>query len=78
VGVGSTVRLLDEEFNEELNYTIVGSLEADPFVGKISNESPLGQALLQKRVDDIVTVEAPDGIICYKILNILLPETQRQ
>jgi len=78
VGVGSTVRLLDEEFNEELSYTIVGSLEADPFIGKISNESPLGQALLQKRVDETVTVEAPDGIIRYKILNILIPDAQRQ
>ena len=78
VGVGSTVRLLDEEFNEELSYTIVGSLEADPFIGKISNESPLGQALLQKRVDETVTVEAPDGIIRYKILSILIPDAQRQ
>jgi len=77
VGLGSTVKLLDEEFNDELDYTIVGSLEADPFSGKISNESPLGHALLQKRVGDSVTVEAPDGAIRYKILNIQIPETQR-
>ena len=77
VGIGSTVNLLDEEFNEELSFTIVGSLEADPFGGKISNESPLGQALLQKRLGDIVTVDAPDGIIRYKILNIQIPEAQR-
>ena len=77
VGIGSTVSLLDEEFNEELSFTIVGSLEADPFDGKISNESPLGQALLQKRLGDIVTVDAPDGIIRYKILNIQIPEAQR-
>ena len=77
VGLGSAVKLWDEEFDEELNYTIVGSLEADPFVGKISNESPLGHALLQKRVGDTVTVEAPDGAIRYKILNIQIPEAQR-
>ena len=77
VGLGSTVKLLDEEFNEELDYMIVGSLEADPFAGKISNESPLGHALLQKRVGNSVTVEAPDGAIRYKILNIRILETQR-
>lgn len=77
VGVGSTVKLLDEEFNEELSYKIVGSSEADPFDGKISNESPLGQALLQKRMGDDITVEAPDGIIRYKILSIQIPDGQR-
>ena len=77
VGLGSTVKLWDEEYNEELDYTIVGSLEADPFAGKISNESPLGHALLQKRVGDSISVEAPDGTIRYKILNILIPDTQR-
>jgi transcription elongation factor GreA len=77
VGVGSTVRLLDEEFNEELEYTIVGSLEADPFSGKISNESPLGHALLQKHVGDDIIVDAPDGSIRYKILDIQIPEGQR-
>jgi len=77
VGLGSTVKLWDEEFSEELDYMIVGSLEADPFSGKISNESPLGHALLQKRVGESVTVEAPDGAIRYKILNIQIPDTQR-
>ncbi|MDR1559807.1 MAG: transcription elongation factor GreA [Clostridiales bacterium] len=77
VGVGSTVKLLDEEFNEELSYTIVGSLEADPFGGKISNESPLGQALLQKHAGDEIVVEAPDGMIHYKILAIQIPDGQR-
>jgi len=77
VGVGSTVKLLDVEFNEELKYMIVGSLEADPFAGKISNESPLGHAILQKRVGDSVTVDAPDGAIHYKILSIQIPESQR-
>jgi len=77
VGLGSSVKLWDEEYNEELNYTIVGSLEADPFAGKISNESPLGHALLQKRVGDSVSVEAPDGTINYKILSIQIPDAQR-
>jgi len=77
VGIGSTVNLLDEEFNEELTFTIVGSLEADPFDGKISNESPLGLSLLQKRLGDTVTVDAPDGTIRYKILNIQIPDAQR-
>jgi len=77
VGLGSTVKLWDEEFNEELGYTIVGSLEADPFSGKISNESPLGHALLQKRVGESVSVEAPDGVISYKILSIQIPDAQR-
>ena len=77
VGLGSTVKLWDEEFSEELMYTIVGSLEADPFAGKISNESPLGHALLQKRVGDSVSVEAPDGTIQYTILSIQIPEAQR-
>jgi transcription elongation factor GreA len=77
VGVGSTVTLFDEEFKEEVVYTIVGSLEADPFAGKISNESPLGEALLQKRVDDVVSVDAPDGVFHYKIMNIQIPESLR-
>ena len=77
VGLGSTVKLWDEEFNEELSYTIVGSLEADPFAGKISNESPLGHALLQKQAGETVSVEAPDGTIRYKILSILIPGAQR-
>jgi len=78
VGVGSTVTLFDEEFKEEVVYTIVGSLEADPFAGKISNESPLGQSLLQKRVNDEIAVDAPDGTFHYKVLNIQIPETLRK
>jgi transcription elongation factor GreA len=70
ISVGSTVKVLDIEFNEEIEYLIVGSTEADPIKGRISNESPLGVALLSKKVGDTVTVEAPDGEIEYKILNI--------
>ena len=70
VGVGAKTRLLDIEFNEEVDYFIVGSTEADPSQFKISNESPLGIALLGKKVNDIAEVEAPDGVIKYKILKI--------
>lgn len=71
VSIGSRVTVLDLEFNEELEYTIVGSAEADPFEGKISNESPMGKALLGKKVGDTVNVQAPDGTIKYKIKAIM-------
>ncbi len=66
VTIGSTVRLQDEA-GEELNYTIVGSPEADPLHDRISNESPVGRALLGKRRGDKVTVKAPAGTIRYII-----------
>ena len=69
--VGSKVRVLDIEYNDEMMYHIVGSTEADPKVGKISDESPAGKALLGKRVGDNVTVEAPAGEISFKVLEIL-------
>ncbi|WP_099950902.1 transcription elongation factor GreA [Ezakiella peruensis] len=65
VNVGTTVTIIEEEI-----YTIVGSAESDPLNGKISNESPLGAALLGKRRKDIVEVHAPDGIIKYTIKSI--------
>ena len=71
INVGSKVLLLDIEFDEQLNYTIVGSTEADPVNGKISNESPLGMALLNHKINDIIEVNAPAGIIKYKVLEIL-------
>ncbi|TFZ39628.1 transcription elongation factor GreA [Soehngenia longivitae] len=71
VSIGSRVTVLDLEFNEELEYTIVGSAEADPFEGKISNESPMGKALLGRKVGDTVNVQAPDGTIKYKIKAIM-------
>ena len=71
VGIGSKVKLLDMEFNDEIEYLIVGSTEADPMGGRISNESPLGMALLRRNRDDVISVEAPDGIIQYKILDIV-------
>lgn len=71
VVVGVKVKVYDEEFDEELTYHIVGSTEADPISNKISDESPVGKALLGHKVDDIVTVEAPAGEIKLKILKIL-------
>jgi transcription elongation factor GreA len=71
INIGSKLKLLDIEFNEKLNYTIVGSTEADPANGKISNESPLGIALINHTKNDIIEVNAPDGIIKYKVLEIL-------
>lgn len=70
VGVGTTVKLYDEEFDEEVQYSIVGSLECNPSKGLISNESPIGKSLMGKKVGDVVSVDAPAGIITMKILSI--------
>lgn len=70
VSVGSTVVILDKEFNEELEYTIVGSSEADPFNNFISNESPVGRTILGKKKNDEVKVSTPGGEVIYKILEI--------
>ncbi len=70
ISVGCMVRVLDTEFDEELEYKIVGSTEADSLHGKISNESPLGRALLGKAVGDVVKIEAPAGELAYKVLEI--------
>jgi transcription elongation factor GreA len=69
VHVGSTVTVHDEEFGEE-TYYIVGSAEADPLDGKISNESPIGKAVLGAKVGDTVTAETPNGVIKFKVLKI--------
>ncbi len=71
VNLGNKVRIFDKEFEEEDVYSIVGSAEADPMNGKISNESPIGRALLGHQVGDIVSVETPDGFIEIEILEIL-------
>ncbi|MDD6039531.1 MAG: transcription elongation factor GreA [bacterium] len=70
INVGCKVRILDIEFDEELEYKIVGSTEANSLKGKISNESPLGRALLGKKVGDEVKVDAPVGELSYKVLEI--------
>ena len=70
VQIGNTVKVLDIEFNEEVEYTIVGSTEVDLAENKISNESPLGKALLGAKRKHTVEVNAPAGIMKYKILDI--------
>lgn len=70
VGIGTTVKILDVEFNEEEEYHIVGSIEADADRGQISNESPVGAALMGKKVGDTVDVESPGGIFQVKIIDI--------
>lgn len=70
ISVGCLVALYDKEFDEEVEYKIVGSTEANSLAGKISNESPLGKALIGKMVGDEVEVEAQAGVIEYKVLRI--------
>lgn len=67
VGVGNTVTVFDEEFDETLDYKIVGTAESDPVKGFISNESPVGAALLGKKVDDRVEVETPNGKMYFTV-----------
>ena len=69
VEVGATVTIQEEEYPPEVYY-LVGSKEADPTNGRISNESPIGKALMGKRVGDTVPVETPGGVIYFKITNI--------
>ncbi len=70
VHLGCIVIIKDMEFDEDLKYTIVGSAEADPTEFKISNESPVGQAIIGQRVGSIVEVHVPAGVLKYKILEI--------
>jgi len=70
IHVGCKVKLLDVEFAEEIEYQIVGSTEADPKKGRISDESPIGKALIGRREGETVEAEAPAGAISYKVLSI--------
>ncbi len=70
VQVGNTVKLLDVEFNEEVCYTIVGSTEVDLAQNRISNESPIGAAILGAKKNQTIEVQAPAGVIQYKVLSI--------
>lgn len=70
ISVGCQIKIVDLEDNSELTYKIVGSTEANSLKGKISNESPLGKALLGAKVGDVVTVEAPMGELQYRVLEI--------
>ena len=70
VSLGSNVVLYDYEFEEDITYTIVGSTEADPMAGLISNESPVGAALLGKTVGEDVEVTTPGGVMKFKVKEI--------
>ena len=70
VSVGSIVKVKDYEFDEEVEYIMVGSAEADPMNFKISNESPVGKSLIGKKVGDVVEVSTPNGVNKFEILGI--------
>ena len=70
VQIGNTVKVLDMEFDEEVEYTIVGTTEADITQNKISNESPIGSALFGSKKNQVVEVQVPAGVCKYKILEI--------
>ncbi|HWQ78751.1 MAG TPA: transcription elongation factor GreA, partial [Anaerovoracaceae bacterium] len=70
VGIGLKVKVIELGTDEVTEFTIVGSTEADPFEGKISNESLVGAALLGKMVNDVAEVQVPDGTVSYKIMDI--------
>ena len=70
VQVGNTVKIRDLDYNEDFEYTIVGSTEVDLSQNKISNESPIGLALIGAKKDQVVEVQIPDGVAKYKVLSI--------
>lgn len=70
VRLGTRVKVYDMEFDEEVDYHIVGSTEADPANMKISNDSPVGRALIGKKAGDLVEVAVPDGVVKLKVLEI--------
>ena len=70
VSLGSTVKLLNKTLNAEFTYALVGSNEANPAEGKISDQSPIGAALIGKKAGDEITVEIPNGSISMKILEV--------
>ena len=70
INIGCRVKILDVEYNDELEYKIVGSTEANSLKGKISNESPVGKALIGKKAGEVITVETQAGTFQYKVLEI--------
>ncbi|MBU3182720.1 transcription elongation factor GreA [Clostridium psychrophilum] len=70
VSIGAIVKVKDFQFDEEVEFYIVGSAEADPMVNKISNESPVGSALVGKKVGVILEVSVPEGISKYEVLEV--------
>ncbi|MCL4499754.1 MAG: transcription elongation factor GreA [Chloroflexi bacterium] len=74
VGLGSIVLLEDVEDGGQEEYQVVGSVEADPTNHRISNESPVGQAIMEKRAGDVVNVKVPQGVLDYKIVKVKRPK----
>ena len=70
IGLGCTFTVKDLEFDEEITYELVGSQEANPMKGRVSDDAPLGRAMLGKKVGERVTVEAPAGSIEYEVIKI--------
>ncbi|NTW70781.1 MAG: transcription elongation factor GreA [Eubacteriaceae bacterium] len=70
VSIGSYVKVKDKEYDEDVLYHIVGSAEANAIENKISNESPVGAALINKKVGDVFTVEVPDGSVSFEVIEI--------
>ena len=70
ISLGSVVKLYDEDFDEEITYSIVGSNQADPLEQKISDQSPIGRALMGKKAGDSVIVTAPAGELRFKVLEV--------
>ncbi len=70
VGIGTTVKILDMDMDEEMEFKMVGTKEADIDSGKMSDESPIGKAIIDREVGDVVEIETPDGIVNMKILEI--------
>ena len=70
ISLGSVVKLYDEDFDEEITYSIVGSNQADPLEKKISDQSPIGRALMGKKAGESVTVTAPAGELRFKVLEV--------
>lgn len=70
INIGCVVKIFDVEYGEDLEYKIVGSTEADSLKGKISNESPVGKALIGHKVGDVVEVETQMGLIQYRVMEI--------
>ena len=70
INIGCTVDVYDREFEEEMEFKIVGSTEANSLAGKISNESPVGRALIGKKVGDVVEIKVPSGVIPFEIIEI--------
>jgi len=70
IGVGSKVKVFDKTYNEELSFQIIGKAQADPNAGRISDESPVGRALLGHKAGDVIEVDTPAGVVVLEIIEI--------